>query len=180
MNVVVWNVNHLFDSSEDVGEGNHGEEGQGDHHGESRWYAANVGEDINCSHGERAAAVSCLGDVACADLALASAVVQVVIGGIVNASADSGGSVGLCLAVELDVANETSLWACAAEALGLNAVSVSSAPWSSCAISTKKRFGGISFNCADGGGGQCWNGREKASNEGKGDEFVNLIYYNWN
>ena len=73
--------------------------------------AANVGEDINCSHGERAAAVSGLGDVACADLALASAGLSEVIGCIVDALSDSGGAVGMSLAVDLDVAKETS--ACA-------------------------------------------------------------------
>lgn len=176
MNVVVWDVNHLFDSSEDVGEGDHSEEGHGDHHGVSGWNAANIGEDIHCSHGERTTAVSCLGDVACADLALASAVSEVV-GAIGNASADSGGSVGLFLAVELDVAKETSLWACAAEVLGLNAVVVSSAPWSSGTV-TSNNCGGISFNCGVGGGGGVLggNGREEAGSEGEGDELVHLIY----
>ena len=181
MNVVVWDVNHLFDSSEDVGEGDHGEEGHGDHHSESGWNAANVGEDIHCSHGERTTAVSCLGVVASADLALASAVCEV-IGAIGNASADSGGSVSLFLAVELDVAKETSLWACAAEVLGLNAVSVSSAPWTSGSITSNNCGGGISFNSGVSGGGGGGsrvlggNGREEAGSESEGDELVHLIY----
>ena len=96
---------------------------------------------------------------------------------IVNAGADSGGAVGVLVAVELDVANETSACAWAAEGLGLNGVIVSSAPWSSGSI-TSKNFGGISFNCGVGGGGRVLggNGREEAGSEGKGDELVYLIY----
>lgn len=160
MNVVSWDLNHLFDCSEDVGEGDHGEEGQGDHHGESRWYAVNVGEEINSSHWERAAAVSGIGNAACADLALAFAVNHVV-SAIGNAIADKGLTILVPVAVELDVAKDTGFCACAAQVLGLSAVGVSSAPWSKCAV-ISNILGG--------------NGREEAGSEGEGDELVHLIY----
>jgi hypothetical protein len=159
MNVVVWDVNHCFDSSEDVSEGDHGEEGHGDHDSVSWGDAVNVGEEINSSHGNRTTAVSGLGGAAGADLGLASAVLVEVIGDVVNAIAGSGGSVGVLVAVELDVTEGTVGWA--AEALSLSAVSVGSAPWSGCAVT-----GGIL-------GG---NGREEAGSEGEGDELVHLIY----
>ena len=104
MNVVVWDVNHCSDSSEEVGEGDHGEEGHRDHDGEGRGDAVNVGEEINSSHGNRTTAVSGLGGAAGADLGLASAVLVVVIGDVANALASSGRAVGVLVAVELDVA----------------------------------------------------------------------------
>ena len=101
----------IGDSSEDVGEGDHGEEGHGDHHGVSGGGAANALEVINSLHGKRTTTVSFLGDVTQADLGLASAVFVKVIGDVVNALAKGCGSVLVRLAVELDVAYETS--ACA-------------------------------------------------------------------
>ena len=163
MNVVVWDVNHCFDSSEDVGEGDHGEEGHRDHDSVSWGDAVNVGEEINSSHGNRTTAVSGLGGAAGADLGLANAVLVEVIGDVANAIAGSGGAVGVLVAVELDVAEGTVGWA--AEALGLSAVIVGSAPWCGCAVTS----GGV-------GGVLGGNGREEAGSEGKGDELVHLIY----
>lgn len=162
MNVVVWDVNHCSDSSEEVGEGDHGEEGHRDHDGEGWGDAVNVGKKINSSHGNRTTAVSGLVDAVGADLGLANAVLVEVIGDVANAVADTGGPVGcLLVAVELDVAEGTVGWA--AEALGLSAVIVGSAPWSGGAVTS----GGVIL------GG---NGREEAGSEGEGDELVHLIY----
>ena len=109
MNVVACGVNHFFDSSEDVGEGDHGEEGHGHHQGVSGRDAVNVGEDINCSHGNGATAVGCLGGGAGADLGLANTCLVEVIGDVADALAACGGAVGVLVAVELDVADGTSV-----------------------------------------------------------------------